>query len=92
MVLSGWKEVAKYFGRGVRTVQRWEAFGLPVVRPAGHSRSAVCAYTEELDAWLRQPSRPEQLQQRIYELEREINALKRQLASTAPEQSLKQIA
>jgi hypothetical protein len=53
-VLNSWKEIASYVGRGVRTVQRWEAnLGLPVHRPKGKTRSAVLAFAEELDAWLR---------------------------------------
>jgi hypothetical protein len=51
-VLSGWKEIAHYLNRGVRTVQRWEQFGLPVHRPHGEPRSAVTALPEELDAWV----------------------------------------
>lgn len=51
-VLSGWKEIAHYLNRGVRTVQRWEQFGLPVHRPHGERRSAVTALPEELDAWV----------------------------------------
>src|SRR5438270_13307046 len=51
--LSSWKEIAQYFGRGVRAVQRWEAMlRLPVRRPHGRSRSAVMAITGELDEWL----------------------------------------
>lgn len=51
-VLSSWKEIACYLGKGVRTVQRWEAeFGLPVRRP-GPDRHLVHASREELDAWL----------------------------------------
>ncbi len=51
MILSGWKEIAKYPGRGVRTVQRWELIGLPVRRvPQG--RGSVFAIPEELDVWL----------------------------------------
>jgi hypothetical protein len=59
--LSSWKEIAQYFGRGVRTVQRWEAtLGLPVRRPHGRSRSAVMAIAGELDEWLsRARLRPE---------------------------------
>ena len=53
MILSGWKEIAQYTGRGVRTVQRWEHFGLPVRRPGGHLRSAVSATSEDIDTWLR---------------------------------------
>ncbi len=54
MMLNGWKEIARYLGRGVRTVQRWEDFGLPIRRPAGHIRSAVIAIPEEVDRWVRQ--------------------------------------
>ncbi len=50
--LNGWKEIAMYVGRGVRTVQRWESLGLPVRRPKSRLRSAVLCSTEELDAWL----------------------------------------
>lgn len=53
MILNGWKEIASYLGRGVRTVQRWEQFGLPVRRPKGSDRSAVLALSEELDAWIK---------------------------------------
>lgn len=52
MILNGWKEVANYMGRGVRTVQRWEKLGLPVHRPNIRLRSAVVTTSEELDKWL----------------------------------------
>jgi hypothetical protein len=52
--LTSWKEIAAYMGRGVRTVQRWEACcGLPVRRPGDGSRSTVLAVAEELDEWTR---------------------------------------
>lgn len=52
-ILNGWKEIAVYLGRGVRTVQRWEPqAGLPVHRPHARNRSAVVAFAEELDSWL----------------------------------------
>jgi len=52
-VLTSWKEIAGYLGRGVRTVQRYEArFGLPIRRPAGTDRSGVMAVSDELDQWL----------------------------------------
>lgn len=51
-ILNGWKEVAAYLNRGVRTVQRWEEYGLPVRRPGGHIRAAVVTTTEEVDRWL----------------------------------------
>ena len=53
MILNGWKEIAQHLGRGVRTIQRWEAFGLPVRRPNYKNRSAVVALSDELDEWLR---------------------------------------
>jgi len=51
--LSSWKEIANYMGKGVRTVQRYEAkFGLPVRRPAGKSRASVVATRADIDAWV----------------------------------------
>jgi hypothetical protein len=50
--LTSWKEVAFYMGKGVRTVQRWERFGLPIRRPSSMShKSSIIAYTDELNAW-----------------------------------------
>ena len=52
-ILNSWKEIASYLGRGIRTVQRWERdFHLPVHRPGGHERSAVIAFSGEVDHWL----------------------------------------
>jgi len=52
-ILSGWKEIATYLGKGVRTVQRQErGLGLPVRRPAGRIRAAVVATKAELDGWI----------------------------------------
>jgi hypothetical protein len=53
--LSGWKEIANYLGKGVRTVQRYERWsGLPVRRPAGMpSGGAVIATKAELDGWVK---------------------------------------
>lgn len=51
--LSGWKEIANYLGKGVRTVQRYERhMGLPVRRPAGKPWGSVVATRAELDAWV----------------------------------------
>lgn len=53
-LLSSWKEIGEYLGKGVRTVQRWEReSGLPVRRRSGSARHAVLAIPEELDAWTR---------------------------------------
>ena len=53
-VLSSWKDIARYLGKGVRTVQRWERhLGLPVRRPIGASqKSAVVLYRGDVDEWL----------------------------------------
>ena len=51
--LSGWKDIARYLGKGVRTVQRYEReLRLPVRRPAGKTRGSVLATRAELDAWV----------------------------------------
>jgi hypothetical protein len=51
--LSGWKDIANYLGKGVRTVQRYERLmGLPVRRPAGRTAGSVVATRAELDAWV----------------------------------------
>jgi hypothetical protein len=60
--LNGWKEIAVHFGRGVRTVQRWEkAFGMPVHRIGTGRGENVHAFTDELDAWLVSASRTRDL-------------------------------
>jgi hypothetical protein len=52
-VFNGWKEIAAYLRKGVRTVQRYErTLGLPIRRPAGKLSGAVLATKAELDAWL----------------------------------------
>lgn len=55
--LTSWKEIAAFFGRDVRTVQRWEREGLPVHRRPGGRRSGVFAYPDEITRWL--AGRPE---------------------------------
>lgn len=55
-VLHSWKDIASYTGRGVRTLQRYEVqLGFPIHRPAGRSRSAVLAFSDEVDEWLGKP-------------------------------------
>jgi hypothetical protein len=86
-VLTSWKEIAQYLGKGVRTVQRWETlYGLPVRRARGmDDRKAVLAIPEELDDWARsQESRPRSelasLRNEIEQLRAENVFLKEQLA------------
>ena len=56
-ILNGWKQISSHLDRGVRTAQRWEALlGMPVHRPALKDRSAVVAFSDELESWLRRPS------------------------------------
>ncbi len=52
-VLSSWKEIAAYLGKGVRTVQRWEReLRLPVRRPVASNKRIVIALPAELDNWV----------------------------------------
>lgn len=52
--LDSWKEIASFFGRGERTVKRWETErGLPVHRVPGSARGSVFAYENELADWLK---------------------------------------
>jgi hypothetical protein len=53
-ILSSWKEIAEFLGKGVRTAQRWEReLGLPVRRPPGKDSRVVFALREELTAWVK---------------------------------------
>jgi hypothetical protein len=50
--LNGWKEIATFVGKGVRTTQRWErTHGLPV-RRLGPGSDVVYASRREIEAWL----------------------------------------
>lgn len=56
--LESWKEIAKYLGREVRTVQLWEKLeGLPVHRHFHRRQSSVFAFCAELDRWRERASR-----------------------------------
>jgi hypothetical protein len=54
LMLSCWKDIARYLGKGVRTVQRWERdWELPVRRLNGaNAKGPVAARTTDLDRWL----------------------------------------
>ena len=55
-ILTGWKEIARYLGRGVRTVQRYEhELDLPT-RRIGYRVGSVVATKSDLDSWVN--SRP----------------------------------
>lgn len=83
-LLCGWKEIANYMHLGVRTVQRWQAIGLPVRRVKKSRRAPVIALAEDLDAWARSLHVPlldriEELEATISSLESQIHSLRRQL-------------
>ena len=51
-LLDSWKEIASFFGRTTRTVQRWEmAEDLPVHRHVHEKSGSVYALESELIAW-----------------------------------------
>ncbi len=50
--LTGWKEIASFLDKGVRTVQRWEhELGLPVRRLGREGGEIVFAFKTEITAW-----------------------------------------
>jgi len=61
-MLSGWKDIANYLGKGIRTVQRYEReLGLPVRRLPGHSIGSVIALKSDLDSWVRSSATAQEL-------------------------------
>jgi hypothetical protein len=82
-VLTSWKDISEYLGKGIRTVQRWEdELGLPVHRTREGVKSAVLAVPEEIDAWV-QSLKSEDNQDRealIRALRIENQGLRRELA------------
>jgi hypothetical protein len=52
--LNGWKEIASFLGKGVRTVQRWELhYDLPIHRIGRDGGEIVFAFRSEIDQWSR---------------------------------------
>jgi Tol biopolymer transport system component len=52
--LDSWKEIAAYFNRDAKTVQRWEKReGMPVHRHQHDRTASVYAFRADLDAWAR---------------------------------------
>ena len=82
--LDSWKEIAAYFGRDERTVNRWEKdLGLPVHRLPGRAKGPVYAYTDELAAWMARPHQDEPLVAAPAPTERPEGLLQAQSAATA---------
>jgi hypothetical protein len=51
--LNGWKEIASFLGKGIRTAQRWERdFGLPVRRLGANGGEIVFASKSEIAQWM----------------------------------------
>ena len=93
VALTSWKEIAAYLGKGVRTVQRWEAIGrLPVRRPSNSSSSTVLAYPEELDEWLHSTfvSRDSESNGSVAKLHQQIHDLATELEKVRAENELLQ--
>lgn len=62
-MLSSWKEIAQFFGKGVRTVQRWEkTLDLPIHRPPGAPSNVVLAKESDLEAWMNRGMNARQVQ------------------------------
>ena len=52
VTLQSWREIARYMGKGVRTLQRWEQeFGLPIHRGENSHTKSIFACASEVDAW-----------------------------------------
>jgi len=90
-VFNGWKEIANYLGKGVRTVQRYErALRLPVRRPAGKAKGSVLAIKAELDLWVLSASMrgPREMPEIILRVaENEMDKLEKAIAQTRKLQS-----
>jgi hypothetical protein len=69
--LHGWKEIAAYLDKGVRTVQRWEKeLGMPVRRMGTGRAEVVFAFPAEIDAWRQSAEKSADLAERPDEADR----------------------
>ena len=84
-MLSSWKEIAHFFGKGVRTVQRWEkTLDLPIHRPPGAPSNVVLARTSDLEEWMHRGSvRTEMQTESSSETVAALPALEREVARLA---------
>jgi hypothetical protein len=87
-LLTSWKEIAVFFGKSVRTVQRWEVeHQLPVQRPNAKEKNLVLASVDDLKEWMNRRAGGDGdginelslLKRRVAELEDEIRQLKLEL-------------
>ena len=86
--LNGWKEIALHFGKGVRTVQRWEKdLGLPVRRLGTGKGEIVFAFVAELEGWRAAAEKREDLATKPGEEDPPDGRETRSAASTATDRS-----
>lgn len=48
-IVNGWKEIGECLRVTARTTEKWERLGLPVRRVSNTSRSAVVAFSNEIE-------------------------------------------
>jgi hypothetical protein len=76
-VLTSWRDIARYLGKSIRTVQRWEGeLGLPVRRTKQEGKAVVLAIPEEIDAWVHS----QKFRESVEQLRIENQRLRRELA------------
>ena len=82
-LLTSWKEVASYLGKGVRTVQRWEVrLGMPVRRPDNSKSGIIQVSREELDRWLESRWSPRSASNQAFQEARASNVVRIDLAAS----------
>ena len=79
-VLTSWKEIAQYLGKGVRTVQRWEQeIDLPIHRPDARMQGGVFALPDEINAWIgSHPSTKRSYESELAAVRKKVSTLTRQ--------------
>lgn len=83
-MLSSWKEIAHFFGKGVRTVQRWEkTLDLPIHRPPGAPSNVVLARTSDLEEWMHRGSVRTEMDETSNETVASLPVLEREVARLA---------
>jgi hypothetical protein len=86
-LLTSWKEIAQYAGKGVRTIQRWEVeFGFPIRRAKANGHRSIIAIPEEINTWVRSQTgtRQDELERLRSEVERlqvEVEQLRAELVT-----------
>lgn len=85
---TGWKEIAGYLGKSVRTVQRWEReLGLPVRRIQATGGEIVYASRDEIESWLVRRAAPPPDEQSVPALASEPDAAQLSMAAAAVAES-----